>query len=877
MKHGKKLLSVFLTLITVFSLALGTGISVKAADKDGLFTIRFSEWDPDIQDYKQRNDLTKSIQISKVDQETKDYLYETVATMYSENCGEAVWDIDGTTYKIKKRSYKKKVKKTKKDKIVEVYKEMYTTAVNLDSRADKLYEMFTTAPDEGTYPEYYYDPDAFDLPDTEDMNLSTQVSGVTDKLLDSAVSWFSGSLVNTFDNVAIDIATKFGPNFDYINSIFGSQSEENASTGDGVVYYNDFFNNSAKAIKTIGWSILVLLWLLCLVFSLFGVVTGYEESPFIIVARLFASAFLVLNAYGFMKIIMGIGESIFNVIANNAGTAEITSKIQVAGIIRSLLTTNGIGILLGIIFTIIILWNLFKLFLEMVERYMVMIILYIFAPLPMATFISKATEKVFYNYLSMFISQLAVFCVNLFMIKLIAAVIAIMPTYILTLEGSSVISQVIFYFFIIGLIKVAMKIDNYLADMGLTVAKTGANLAGSAMGVIAMVTSGASVMTRLGRAGVIGSAGGSKGGAASESAIGASKTLKDNMSKDSSYKDRMTAASQIAKDGVLKSKNVSGSIDDIKKMGGEFKKPISVQGEALGNTLTNHSNIQEKLGLKSDQLKSMGLVADKDGRALKADGLPDSFLNSNGQGELYMKNPDGTSSHVKLSDHSQDGFTDIGNGLFAKVDSDYAPIGGMRAIDDQGNPLNQLDLETYNNNTGGNFSKEHMEQLGFDLGENYNKSQVSYLDGTSVALHSAGSEPGELGERIGRIDTNAPITDGLNHELPNQYTYNGTTFTAFHTPTNAEMMSYITSPEIPQELAGVGFENADQMAQLKGSYEKHWKSSGYCSADLGTGSYAILDASRYKMDKDDIVVNLGDNKQAFVRELKYGKEPGGRC
>lgn len=81
---------------------------------------------------------------------------------------------------------------------------------------------------------------------------------------------------------------------------------------------------------------------------------------------------------------------------------------------------SGAKILLSI--ALIFLWlmvlgNFVKLMLEVVERYVLTMVLFVFAPLGIATFVTKTTEEICKRYVEMFIVQLLILDLNLVFVK----------------------------------------------------------------------------------------------------------------------------------------------------------------------------------------------------------------------------------------------------------------------------------------------------------------------------------------------------------------------------------------------------------------------------------------------------------------------------
>lgn len=143
---------------------------------------------------------------------------------------------------------------------------------------------------------------------------------------------------------------------------------------------------------------------------------------------------------------------------------------EAATLVFGLIKTAAIFIL-----TIAITVALFKLYVELFERYlMVGITVYAFAPLAYATIASDQTIHIFKRWFSMFIGQLILMCMSVWSLKLILSGLA----------GMSSLSQC---FLVLAACHIAQRIDTYLAQLGLNVVTTGGNLLDEAVGTGATI------------------------------------------------------------------------------------------------------------------------------------------------------------------------------------------------------------------------------------------------------------------------------------------------------------------------------------------------------------------------------------------------------
>lgn len=127
------------------------------------------------------------------------------------------------------------------------------------------------------------------------------------------------------------------------------------------------------------------------------------------------------------------------------------------------------------ILTVAITVALFKLYVEMFERYLMLgITVYAFAPLAYATIASDQTIHIFKRWFSMFIGQLILMCLSVWSLKLILS----------GFKGMASISQC---FLVLAACHIAQRLDTYLAQLGLNVVTTGGNLLDEAIGTGAAI------------------------------------------------------------------------------------------------------------------------------------------------------------------------------------------------------------------------------------------------------------------------------------------------------------------------------------------------------------------------------------------------------
>lgn len=177
-----------------------------------------------------------------------------------------------------------------------------------------------------------------------------------------------------------------------------------------------------------------------------------------------------------ISFIFGTSDSaLFSELAAEVGT--ITEKeCTILGITINLPENIHLGALAcgGPIITFLLFWKLLKqflkLYLEVAERYFVLIVLLLFYPVAFATTVNGNSKNIFASYLRMFLSQAFIMMANLMFMKFFIYV------------GHGWLRGFINYIAALAYLQVCQRIDSYMLAMGLNVAQTGSGLFSSIRG-----------------------------------------------------------------------------------------------------------------------------------------------------------------------------------------------------------------------------------------------------------------------------------------------------------------------------------------------------------------------------------------------------------
>ena len=211
----------------------------------------------------------------------------------------------------------------------------------------------------------------------------------------------------------------------------------------------------------------------------FGSVEGTaKDRPMMVLLRTFFAVLAVYWGGYVLEYIVHLGsipyDRFLNLDAANASTTTFDWKTFSAGILTG---STGLGIDLAIIgdlaismisllMTIIIGWNLFKLVVEICERWLIVGVMVFTSPIIYCTIPSSATSNIFRRWVGMFIGSVIQMSLSVMFLKLILS----------GFNGNSQVPAVMKLFMILAMCKIAQRLDTYLQQIGVGVATTGGSM-----------------------------------------------------------------------------------------------------------------------------------------------------------------------------------------------------------------------------------------------------------------------------------------------------------------------------------------------------------------------------------------------------------------
>lgn len=268
-------------------------------------------------------------------------------------------------------------------------------------------------------------------------------------------------------------------------------------------------------IRAVGLGLIIAIAIFQLFKYFVGPLARVTEKPQMILLRAFFAIFLVFTApYVLEQIFTFTGWIVYDFANVDAETGEISALFSAAttenGILVSLGTDllnwatglGAAGVLFGIVLGIVLIVQFTKMMLEIVERYLMTILLIYSSPLAMSTFTSESTSQILKKWASMFVAQCILLLLSVWGCVLFMNVLAVTSFY--DSEGVQLGNPILSILYAYGIVKIVKRMDNYLQQVGLNAAGMG----GMSLLDSIMATAGGIKMMSGGKSGS-----GGKGGA----------------------------------------------------------------------------------------------------------------------------------------------------------------------------------------------------------------------------------------------------------------------------------------------------------------------------------------------------------------------------
>ena len=215
-----------------------------------------------------------------------------------------------------------------------------------------------------------------------------------------------------------------------------------------------------QVLMAVGWALLIGNLVFQALKSMASGLGFEGEDPKLLFTRTFVFSFLLLASPQICDIGLSTTSRIIDLL-------QIPDAVNVQLVDDSVFGTLTAAWLLVIIFGVIIMFKVFKLLLEIAERYVILAMLTITAPLAFSMGGSKSTSEIFSGWCRMFGSMCLLMVTNVVFFKMLLSVLSTVPS------GIDVLPWMVL---ILTIVKVARKADAIITRIGLNPAMTGDSL-----------------------------------------------------------------------------------------------------------------------------------------------------------------------------------------------------------------------------------------------------------------------------------------------------------------------------------------------------------------------------------------------------------------
>lgn len=243
-----------------------------------------------------------------------------------------------------------------------------------------------------------------------------------------------------------------------------------------------------------------------------GPLSEAKDSPLQILVRIIISVVLVYWGNYFLQMVFDLCSYPMEMFSNMDASVNDSVFNGIAGTTTKAIEGGLGGLLLTLILLVILGWNVLKLLLEAIERWLVLCLLTYTSPLAYATVTSRSTGQIFRSWMSMVVGQCILLWANVWCIKLLISLLAN--------AGDTAGSTVWVCAMAIALARVAQNIDSYLQQLGVNAATTGGSLLDSIMAVGTTLGGIGRAASKSGSGGVLGAWGSGMADAVKQGNIG---------------------------------------------------------------------------------------------------------------------------------------------------------------------------------------------------------------------------------------------------------------------------------------------------------------------------------------------------------------------
>ncbi len=247
-----------------------------------------------------------------------------------------------------------------------------------------------------------------------------------------------------------------------------------------------FIAVSYRVFQAIGLGVVLSIVVFQLSKFFFGQLAETRDTPIRILIRGAMAVALIYFGGHFLAIVVDFAKTPYDIIRTISDGWVWPQLASINWADAMGLAVGSAAVLsFGIIILVLIAWNLMKLMLEVVERFIMVGLLVYTAPLTFATVASESTMQIFKKWVSMFLGQCALMILSIWSLKVVLSGFH----YV---EGITGFAFAMRFVMTLAFCKVAQRLDSYMQQLGINVGTTGGNLLDDIVGMGMLFGKGAS-------------------------------------------------------------------------------------------------------------------------------------------------------------------------------------------------------------------------------------------------------------------------------------------------------------------------------------------------------------------------------------------------
>jgi len=303
-----------------------------------------------------------------------------------------------------------------------------------------------------------------------------------DYILEKLAEWISKSVGSVLNMMTAVFGQMMQPDMKQINAMFPDL---------GALF---------TGMQVVGGVLILVILFFQLLKIMMGSLSDSSESILKLVARSMLFLVLIMNADSLMNMIIGLAVEPYKYISNMSTAATtpvdftklsadaVTMGDTIAATYTA--TMNALpfsgGNILNIVLMVFIGWNYIKLLIELVERYLILGVMFYTSPIALATGGSEATVNIFKSWSKMLGSQLILMILNIWFLRVVNSGLGNVAGLSVADAETAVVGGKTMIMVGIGcMLRIAQRMDTYMAALGVNTAQTGqglsADLAATAM------------------------------------------------------------------------------------------------------------------------------------------------------------------------------------------------------------------------------------------------------------------------------------------------------------------------------------------------------------------------------------------------------------